>query len=247
MSESRRFFAENILGGGTNLPEAESRHAVQVLRLALGATVELFDGRGRLARGRLSDLGNKKSRGAFVEIDELTAVSPPARRLSLIVAGCKGPRLDWLVEKCTELGVFSLIFAEFERSVVHVGANHLEKLRRTAIESCKQCGRLWLPEFATGKRSIDAVAELQRASAPASTAVAICHPGDSSTPMGAWLRDNGPSQATAIVGPEGGLTDAEIAQLTHCGATPVRLARDILRVETAAIAAAACFAASDTS
>jgi hypothetical protein len=69
------------------------------------------------------------------------------RTLTLLVAACKGPRLDFLVEKCTELGVTRLVLTEFTRGVVHIGRRHAEKLRRTAIAAGKQCGRSWLPEI----------------------------------------------------------------------------------------------------
>lgn len=85
-----------------------------------------------------------------MQVHRVNTLTPPPRSLTLIVAGCKGPRLRWMVEKCTELGVSELCLAEFERSVVRVSEGHAQKLRTTAIEACKQCGRAWLPEIRCG-------------------------------------------------------------------------------------------------
>ena len=146
--------------------------------------------------------------------------------------------MDYLVEKCTELGVACIYLTEFERSVVHAGSQHLEKLRRTAIEACKQCGRAWLPEIIAGVKLPDVLPKVSEAT------LLIAQPADDSVPFGTWLRDNATNSArlAAVIGPEGGLTPAEIDLLRHAGGRPVTLAAHILRVETAAVCVAASFA-----
>lgn len=239
----RRFFCHELHGSTVTLDEAETRHALQVLRLSAGAEVLLLDGAGGVARGALRAAG-KRQRTIEVDIVQRAQAPPPARALTLLVAGCKGARLDWLVEKCTELGVRSLVFAEFERSVVHVGENHLEKLQRTAIEACKQCGQRWLPQLRTGEPIDAAVRHWQRGPGGGPAAqLLLCHPHEQSPRLGRLLAGRALTAAAAIIGPEGGLSEGEAQRFMAAGAEPVLLADELLRVETAAVAVAAVFAA----
>lgn len=242
-----RFYCARLAPGGLELDEAESRHALQTLRLRPGDELELFDGRGASARAVLIETdalaahrGGKKARkaAALVRVSEVREVQPRGRRLTLITAACKGDRLDWLVEKGTELGVARFIFAEFERSVVHSSAEQGVRLSRTALEACKQSRNLWLPEITAG-------VSLTQALATAPSPLVVAHLSHGAAMLGDYLAqaNGGISQLTAVIGPEGGLTDAEVALLRQRGATVIRLAPTILRVETAALAVAANWAA----
>ncbi len=154
----------------------------------------------------------------------------------MIVAGCKGARLDWLVEKCTELGVTSLVLAEFARSVVHVSREHLDKLQRVAVEACKQCGRNWIPELELEADPAGrARAESQRGM------VLVAHPDCAAPRLHECLTRGGTEAGgTAIViGPEGGISEEELERLRRAGGQLVSLVEFTLRVETAAVAAAA--------
>lgn len=233
-----RFHVPGLRAGRLALDAAESRHALTVLRLSPGDRVELFDGQGGHATATLVDdaaPGRRVRRGggAFVEVGEVRVEPVPARRLTLCVAACKGPRLDWLVEKCTELGVDRIHLAAFERSVVHVREAHVTKLLRVATEACKQCGRNRLPLLSVG--------DPWRTVPTADERLVVCDP-ESSTTIGDHIT-SGPGALTAVIGPEGGLTDAENAHLRSLHAVPVRLASHVLRVETAAVAVAAMWAA----
>jgi 16S rRNA (uracil1498-N3)-methyltransferase len=243
-----RFHQPEIVVGLNTLAESEARHALKSLRLRAGAEVELFDGAGHWARGSLETpigVGEKphgrrsRTHAAGVRVRAVAFEPPPDCRLSLIVAGCKGPRLDWLIEKCTELGVSRIALADFERSVVRVGATHVEKLRRSATEACKQCGRNWLPEIDAGASLAETIARVEPA------ALLVAQPGTGSQPIGVCLARQNKSAAAmaAVVGPEGGLTDGELAFFLERGAQRVQLAKHILRVESAAVAIAAVWAA----
>lgn len=208
----------------------------------------LFDGAGHVGQGIL--LGEPDHLSAAhqrrrarpgatrVLISSVEEVPPASRALTLIVSGCKGARLDWLVEKCTELGVTRLILADFERSVVRLGPRHVEKLGRTAIEACKQCRRARLPEIAAGMLLPDACAG--RGTAP----LLVAHPAPDAPTLADRLRDKYPHacEVAVVIGPEGGLTDGELDMLRSAGSEIVRLTEHILRVETAAIAVAAAWA-----
>jgi len=245
-----RFYCPDLCVGQVALSEAEARHARASLRLQAGDELTLFDGRGGMAHGQLARAAGaantarttKKGRRAtrlVATVEAIVRAPAATQQLTLIVAGCKGARLDWLVEKCTELGVTRLHFAEFARSVVHVGSAHLEKLRRTAVEACKQCGRLWLPEIAAGG---DLVAVVTASDADH---LLVADPAETARPYGTWLQHHaaGAHSIAAVVGPEGGLTADEMHVLMRAGAEPVCLGTHTLRVETAAVALAAAWSA----
>jgi 16S rRNA (uracil1498-N3)-methyltransferase len=238
-----RFYCAELTPGVITLDPAESRHALQSLRLRPGDEVMLFDGQGRLAHGVLladAEPGARRTRRpARLTVDRVLCEPPPAATLTLVVAGCKGPRLAWMVEKLTELGTTRIVLAEFDRSVVHVGAGHADRLRRTAVEAAKQSQRVWLPDIRCGA-SLAQVMGGQDADA-----VLIAHPADEAAALSAHLHGHRlwERRLLAVVGPEGGLTTAELTMLREAHGELVRLAPGILRVETAAISIAANWAA----
>ena len=246
-----RFFCAELAPGVITLEAAEARHATQSLRLRSGDEVLLFDGRGRLAHGilrrddatgtgRSAGHGAKREgRAVCVTVERVLCEPPPERTLTLVVAGCKGPRLTWMIEKLTELGTTRVVIGEFERSVVHVAPTHASRFRRTALEAAKQSQRAWLPEIRCGVRLAEAVETKSKG------ALLVAHPAPDAPAFASQLHAPTLVEAhlTAVVGPEGGLTDAEVALLREKGGRLVRLAPGILRVETAAISLAANWAA----
>jgi 16S rRNA (uracil1498-N3)-methyltransferase len=245
-----RFYCTDLTPGLVTLDASESRHALQSLRLRPGEEAILFDGRGRVAHGvfRLAHVSDTpsarrrakpKSDRATLAVERVLCEPPPVRTLALIVAGCKGPRLTWMVEKLTELGTNRIVLAEFERSVVRVGPAHAVKLRRTALAAAKQSCRIWLPDITCGLDLLDAISD----AAPSKLLVA--HPLDEGPPLLGRLHahDLSDDHVTAVVGPEGGLSEGELAMVREAGGELVRLAPTILRVETAAISLAANWAA----
>ncbi|TWT41988.1 Ribosomal RNA small subunit methyltransferase E [Phycisphaerae bacterium RAS1] len=246
MTNAPRFFCDDIRPGSIALCPDESRHARRSLRLQPGDAVELFDGRGNVGYGHLSDppahetaaaaRGRRHDVPAAVLVAHVLHHPPPPRRLSLIVAAPKGDRLEWMIEKCTELGAWKITLAEFERSVVHLRPAHAEKLSRTAVEACKQSRRPWRPQILAG------VCLPVALTSAVSDGVLLCaDPSDTAQPLGRWLREQHSEAlaASILIGPEGGLTADE----TGCAAFQhVRLAAHTLRIETAAVAAAAAWA-----
>lgn len=249
---------EVALGECLLLPEHEARHAVQSLRLRTGDAVCAFDGAGAVVMGTLEietpvHASKKRAPVAQIRVDSASRQQNPPIRVTLIAAACKGARLDVLIEKCTELGVSEIVIAAFERSVVHAREGAAGKLERTALEACKQSKRAHLPTISTGiaqQAAIDAFGEQAGDGAP----VLFAHLAPDAEPLGSWIAarfqdwtanrppEAEPTRVAVVIGPEGGLTETEVTELTARGATPVRLGSHILRVETAAIAAAAAFA-----
>lgn len=234
-----RFFVDQTLAPGlVELDPDEARHAVRVLRLRDGADVLLFDGRGQLGHGRLEMAPGRRNRGAVhARLEQVLHIPPPSRRLELLVAPCKGPRLSWMIEKLTELGVATISLTRLERSVVVPSESHVSKLRRIAIEAAKQSQRAWLPE-------IRCAADLEQALSLDRGATLVATPEQGVPSLAAWLHAHALAEPLlrVIIGPEGGLTDAELERLREAGAQVVRLAEHILRVETAALCVAANWA-----
>lgn len=244
-----RFYSRALHPGEVTLDEAEARHARASRRLRPGDELELFDGRGRVGFGRIV-AENAPSRGHLatrtdgrdavtVHVERILLTQPPIRTLTLIVPGCKGERLEWMVEKCTELGASRLEFAAFQRSVVSPGETRIDKLRRVAIEACKQSRRAWLPEIAAGAALPDLLHEPRRG------ALLLADPDETAQPLAGWLHAHAvqANPLTVVIGPEGGLAAEELEMLRGAGAQIVRLAEHILRIETAAVCAAANWAA----
>ena len=244
-----RFYCAELTPGVVTLDASESKHARQSLRLRPGNEATLFDGRGRVAHGILggttdAETPRKRPRAgskvppAEFTVERVLCEPPPTKTLTLLVAGCKGPRLTWMVEKLTELGTTRVVIAEFARSIVHVGHTHAGKLRRTALEATKQSQRAWLPEITCGVGLVEALTDCAKGK------LLAAHPLDDAPALLTRLHahDLADDHLTAVVGPEGGLSDGEIAMLREVGAELVRLAPTILRVETAAISLAANWA-----
>ncbi len=237
------FYCTPLALGVTRLDEREARHAFTVLRLEPPAAITLFDGCGRVATATLRQSADasprRKNAVADVVIDQLTVHPRPAPTLRLVVAACKGSRLDTLIEKGAELGVTRIELAEFERSVVHLEPRHATKLRDTALAAGKQSRNPWLPELETGvplERALDRTA---------GCALLVAHPDPTAESLlsVAHALVRSARDATVVIGPEGGLAPSELAQLSSRGARRVQLAPHVLRVETAALAVAACWAA----
>jgi 16S rRNA (uracil1498-N3)-methyltransferase len=232
---AHRYYCERIIPGTIELAGDESHHAVNVLRVRLGDTIELFDGRGTVAAATVSRVARK---AVSVEVTTVTAAVPRSSpALVLCVAVPKGPRQHVLVEKCTELGVALLQPILTERGVVEADASTVARWRRYAIEAGKQSHQAWLPdipprvgfiESLTGRTGVSAQPRL------------IASPAADAPPLAAALRGCGGVAALAVwIGPEGGFTPAELQAARAAGLQTVSLGDAVLRIETAAIAVAA--------
>jgi len=227
----RRFKVDEVTAGVVSLTGPQAHHAIAVLRMAVGDEVIVFDGRGTEATGRI----------AAIEPAQVVVATDTPRKiarsgaLTLAVATPKGERADWLVEKCTELGVTRLIPLRTDRGIVAPGAGKLDRWRRKAVEAAKQSQQAIAMEI-HDECSINALlsegSSLFFGSPDAAVSFSVALRGIDQA-----------ARITFIVGPEGGFTADELAALHAAGAMPVRLASPILRIETAAIAAAALWAA----
>lgn len=217
------------------LDPAESHHCANVLRKQPGQVIELVNGAGILAKAVIESI---RSDGVQCRIAERTCQPPPQRRLILLVSIPKGDRMEWLVEKCTELGAYHIAFAHFEFSVKLGSPTLLQKAHKVAVSALKQSGRLYLPHI-SGIEAVDTTLEELKSRYPAAGLFYGSSQGMPffSSPL-RQVRDK-----VVIIGPEGGFSDPEYAFFKHWGAQAVCINDAVLRTETAAAAFCALCAA----
>jgi len=229
-----RFSVADVEAHPLRLTGDQAAHA-RVLRLRPGDAVDVFDATGRSARGHITAVDG----GEFeITVEATAAAADLAVTLHLAVAAPKGTRGDWLVEKCAELGVAELHWLQTARGTVVPRPAKLDRWRRKAVEAAKQCGRA-RPMTIHAPRSMADVhaacggeAFFGDAEGPSSLIDALQgHDADSHRPI------------VIFVGPEGGFTAQERQSLTDHGATAVSIGPTTLRIETAAVAAAAIISA----
>ena len=224
-------------GDAVELDGDEARHAVVVKRIRVGEQVVLTDGAGTSATVTV-DATTKTSLSATV--DEVATVAPELPRVVVVQAIPKGDRGELAVEMLTEVGVDLVVPWAAARSVsVWRGdkqAKALAKWRSTARESAKQSRRAWFPEVAEMVGTADVVALLRDADVPVVLHEAASGPlGDLPVP--------GRGEIVIVVGPEGGISEEELAAIAGVVAEPVRLGSSVLRTSTAGVAATAALLA----
>lgn len=208
------------------------RHLFRARRLPAGVRLRAVDGRGN---ARWAEVAAVDRRSARLTLGEPAPAHEAAWRLELLVAAPRRERASWLVEKATELGVASVRFLASERAPRDYGPGTLDRLRRVAVAAVEQCHRAVVPEV-TGIHPWDEVAELLE---PAARRW-VLDLSPAARPSGDALRPPPSGElAVVLVGPEGGWADGEVLQLGALGCEGVRLGERTLRVETAALAAAA--------
>lgn len=229
---SERYYVNLPLTPGPfTLDGPEAHHLATVCRLRPGSEVCLFNGDGGEYPARIVQVARRQ-----VDL-EILRVDRPERELpftlELAVSLPKGDRVQFLVEKLTELSVTSFVPLLCQRSTAHPRDGKREKLERYVIEASKQCGRnvlMRIGESMAWERYVGA-------GGPAELRI-IAHPGRAEG-LEMLIAKPTPSTIRLAVGPEGGFTDAEIALATANGWRTVSLGPRILRVETAAIVLAA--------
>jgi 16S rRNA (uracil1498-N3)-methyltransferase len=207
----------------------QSRHLRKALRFEVGDRLELFDGHGGLARASLAAYEGQQAR---CQVHHIDWHDRPAPQLTVATAIPKGPAAEGMIEQLSQLGVDRVMPLRTERSVVHPRPQKRERFERAAIESAKQSGRLFLLEFAELHTLEQALAE------PADVTLALSS-GAERMHQPVPVRLKQAEQVMLLVGPEGGFTDAELAQMEAAGAEPWRISATVLRIETAATAGAA--------
>jgi 16S rRNA (uracil1498-N3)-methyltransferase len=233
-----RFYCESIREGLVRLTPDQAHHLVNVLRLTVGERVELFDGNGTLSQAVITDITRK---AVTLQVEKIHSESArTSGRIVIAASIAKGQRFDWLLTKCTELGVDHIAAVIFERTVkLAKGTSTSERYDKLAIAAAKQCGRIFLPKI-TGPADLQQTLALLKNDYPHARLIfgALNPQAESVVEL---ARDG--KDIIAFVGPEGGLTNSEQEQLKATGASEVQLTDTTLRIETAAFAFAAILCA----
>ncbi|MDQ1360758.1 MAG: rRNA (uracil1498-N3)-methyltransferase [Acidimicrobiaceae bacterium] len=202
------------------LSRADAHHLTAVLRLRDGEIVVAGDGAGRWARCRI-DSGRSPTGPTLVPLGPVQLTAPAEPAVTVAFAPVKGDRPEWVVQKLTELGVDRIVPILTARSVVRWEGDRatksVERLRRVAQEAAAQCRRAWLPEVA-------AVSTLGSLAALTGRPTTLACPGGGPPDL---------DRPVVAIGPEGGWDAAEL----QAGFDTVGLGGNVLRAETAAVAA----------
>ena len=226
-----RFFIDAPLSLGEHeLPEAQAHYIGRVLRMSEGAAVQLFDGSGQEFLGVLLEVGKKR---VSVRLDESLAGQPDSTlNIHLGQGLSRGERMDWAIQKATELGVREITPIVSERCEVRLkderADKRLQHWRQIAISACEQCGRSSVPVIhpplllAEWLKACEAELKL------------VLHPVAEP-----WASHARPASLAFLIGPEGGLSEAEVQQAQAAGYHSARLGPRVLRTETAPVVALA--------
>lgn len=224
-----RFFIDAPLALGQHeLPEAQAHYIARVLRHSAGDAVQLFDGSGQEYRGELIEVGKKQVRVELREQFDGLAESPLSIHLGQGLS--RGERMDWAIQKATELGASAITPLVTQRCEVRLKDERADKRlahwRQVAISACEQCGRSVLPvihppvELEQWLPTVEAELKL------------VLHP------IAEPLQSHAAPRSLAfLIGPEGGLSDEEVQQAQAQHFHPARLGPRVLRTETAPVVA----------
>jgi len=229
-----RLYNPGPLGPSTEtvLDAVAAKHATSVLRLRIGDRVVLFDGNGREASATIKSVRRKLVVVDVQDVSEVNRESPLS--ITLVQGISRGERMDFTIQKATELGVSAIVPIVMKRTVVKLNderaAKRLMHWRRIAISACEQCGRNMLPDVAMP----NAFAAWLEASDTDALSLLFDPQGD--VTLGTVERP-ADGRLTLVIGPEGGLDDRERDALYRRGFTGASLGPRVLRTETAALTA----------
>ncbi len=232
-------------GAQLELPEAAAHHALRVLRLKEGAPLILFDGRGGEWRAQIVGAGGTASKAARMRV-ALQSFAAADRESPLQITLAQslpaGDKMDWVVEKCVELGVTAIQPVAAKRSVVRLSAERMARRvahwNHIASAACEQSGRNRVPPVAP---VLDLATYLARVQQDGQTAIRLMLAPHAGVALRELAQPNTP--LIVLIGPEGGWEEAELHAAQVAGFRPIRLGPRILRTETAGAAALAALQA----
>ena len=193
--------------------------------------VEIFDGIGNACHGLIADLGARHATVADIAESANQRESPLPTLLAQALSSSE--KMDWIIQKSTELGVTEIQPLATDRSVAKLSpertARRIEHWQQVAISACEQCGRNVLPQI---HEPLDIMDWLQQVKAVTKTKYILLPDGTAN--LHGQTRPG--QKAVLLIGAEGGFSQAESDEAIHCGFIPIRLGARVMRTETAAIA-----------
>ena len=237
----RRFFVEpeKIRGPIAILTGTEARHVSTVLRLNPETIITLFDGSGSYYEARIKKISPARVETKILSIiPYIEAAEDSSSALHLAVGLLKGKKTDFLIQKCTELGIESLRPFHSQYCAVHgVGSGKLGRWQKIALEACKQCNRPKPPDVheVTDHTTLLSLSENHNHDLKI-----IFWEDEKQNSLQETLAASGEARSVlALIGPEGGFSSGEALAAIAAGFQPVTMGSRILRAETAALAAVA--------
>lgn len=219
------------MGATVELPANAARHVSGALRMQPGAELILFNGSGGEFAAVIASSDRKRVAVTVTTYIAREAESPLQVQLGIVMS--RGDRMDWVVQKATELGVQAITPLTSERCEVRLkpdrAAKKITHWQQIARSACEQCGRNRVPEIS----SVAALGDWA-SSSTAALKLVLHHRSETRA-----LDEQAPGSVALLIGPEGGLTDAEIEASHGCGFLPLALGTRVLRTETAPLAALA--------
>lgn len=237
---------ESIKGNIALITGKEAHHILDVMRLKRGARIEVFDGRGKLYQGKILDIQGKKVKAEIEYLRQQRQVSN--LQIALVQALPKKNKMDYIVEKCTELGVDSIIPVQTIRTIVKLnkqrGALRRKRWQRIAREAAKQCGRTTIPQVANlvswqgllsslGNFDLKLIFCLKEGLEGIKDILRAPLEKDSLTGRG----QSKPRKIAILIGPEGDFSPEEIQQAEDFGCIAVSLGKNVLKSDTACVCA----------
>jgi 16S rRNA (uracil1498-N3)-methyltransferase len=214
------------------LETGPSQHLARALRMQAGNELVLFDGRGGEYPALIASLDKKNVSAVTAEHRDTDVESPLSIHLGIAVS--RGERMDWVVQKTTELGVSAITPLLTERTDVKLSGERAEKKIRhwqqVAISACEQCGRNRVPRIATLQQLSHWLEQTE-----ADRKLVLHHRADDLSGHG----NTQPKSLALLIGSEGGLSDFEISLAEQASFQSLRLGSRVLRTETAPLAAIA--------
>jgi 16S rRNA (uracil1498-N3)-methyltransferase len=241
---TRCFIAGTLASGSERiLPAGPSAHVAKVLRLRAGAALTLFNGEGGEFEAHIVALERD---GVRVRIGPHLALEREAPvAVTLMQSLARGERMDWVVQKATELGVAGIVPVASEHSVVRLDESGAQRRQQhwqaVAISACEQCGRNRLPEIRPALPFEQACAESARKHSQGVYPRLLLVPGAAQSLAFALqgLAEPPVAALSLLIGPEGGFSAQELVIAQHHGFIACRLGARVLRAETAPLAALA--------
>jgi 16S rRNA (uracil1498-N3)-methyltransferase len=229
-----RFYVPEIgpAGSASPLPPDEAQHLIRVLRLSIGETIHVFDGRGR---EHLATVEALTKSDAIVRLGDATAAAPEAPvEITLAMALLKADKFDDVVRDATMLGVTRIQPIGTTRAEVPAArTSRVDRWRRIAISSTKQCGRAVVPSVDEPITFSEFVGQ-----PVAERLLMLTEPGlEGAISTQTLAADPAPTSVALLVGPEGGWAEAEQRLALECNATLVTLGPRTLRAEAAPLVA----------
>jgi 16S rRNA (uracil1498-N3)-methyltransferase len=223
--------AELQTGRRLTVEGSAGNHIARVLRLRVGDSLTLFNGQGGEFAGSIEEIRRDSVVVSVLEHREVDRESPC--QLTLAQGISRGERMDWVVQKATELGVWRIAPIFTERSIVQLdekqASRKLQHWRSIAVAACEQSGRNQVPQIT---QPVGLYEMLERRTS--SGTALLLSPG---APLRIADIASAAADITVLIGPEGGLADVEQEAAIKSGFTPVRLGPRVLRTETAAVCA----------